>query len=72
MFELILKAVYNSFRDIARMKYEEFGDDSDAQLIKQSQGLAFQQLMDGKVSNIFQKVIEMNADVIFKQNKMDK
>lgn len=30
VFELILKAVYSSFREIAKMKYEEFGDRSDA------------------------------------------
>ena len=52
------------------MKYEEFGDESDALMIQQTQQLAFRQIMNGKVSNIFQKVIEMNADAI--KDKLDK
>ena len=51
------------------MKYEEFGDESDALMIQQTQQLAFRQIMNGKVSNIFQKVIEMNADAI--KDKLD-
>ena len=71
VIELIINGIQKSYTEISKMKYEEFGDNSDIKEIQKCSNLAFQQLLESKVGNTFQKIIEMNIDKIMNDINRD-